>query len=346
MELALYCPAFGFYEKENDTIGQHGDFYTSVSVGPLFGQLLAFQFAEWVEVEVGGQKSDVSLVEAGAHDGKLARDILHWLQHRRPALFARMEYRIVEPSARQRAKQEETLRAFAPRVKWAHGLRDLAKVRGVIFSNELLDALPVNRIGWDARRRVWFEWGVAVKDQRFAWVHLAETFPVSRFAFHAPPELLAVLPDGFTTEVCPAAENWWREAAALLEHGKLLTLDYGFTAEEFFAPQRANGTLRAYRQHHLGDDILANAGDQDITAHVNFTALQQAGEKLGLSTEVNLSQAQFLTAIAQRTWRDGSDFAPWTKELTRQFQTLTHPEHLGRAFRVLVQASPAPKCNS
>jgi SAM-dependent MidA family methyltransferase len=152
-----------------------------------------------------------------------------------------------------------------------------------------------------------------------------------------PSAILDVLPDGFTTEVCPAAENWWRETAVWLPHGKLLTFDYGLETEEFFTPHRANGTLRAYHRHKLSGDLLAHPGEQDLTAHVNFTTIKRAGEAAGLRTATDTSQARFLTDIAQRAWREDSGFGGWTPEHTRQFQTLTHPEHLGRAFRVVVQ---------
>jgi SAM-dependent MidA family methyltransferase len=351
MALALYCPDCGYYETEKDTAGHRGDFYTSVSVGPLFGELLAFQFADWLETEAKSQKSEVRLVEAGAHDGRLARDILTWLKLRRPALFEQTQYCVIEPSARRRAWQREPLKEFSPRVCWFADWSSLGaaaprtgnegsapEVRGIIFSNELLDAMPVHRLGWDANHREWFEWGVTTHGGQFAWARMPKVTHDARLTIYVPPELVEVFPDGFTTEICPTAENWWREAAGWLQCGKLLTLDYGLGAEDFLSPQRANGTLRAYRRHQLVDDLLANAGEQDLTAHINFTAIQQAGATAGLKTESLLAQARFLTAIAQRAWKEENNFGPWTPDHTRQFQTLTHPNHLGRAFQVLVQS--------
>ena len=158
-----------------------------------------------------------------------------------------------------------------------------------------------------------------------------------------PGALLDVLPDGFTIELCPAREDWWREAAGLLASGKLLTIDYGLEAEEFFTPERKDGTLRAYHRHQPSREVLANPGEQDITAHVNFSSIQTAGESMGLKTDCFLTQAQFLTGIAANTWKGEANFGEWTTERTRQFQTLTHPEHLRRAFRVLIQSRA---CNS
>ena len=343
MELALYCPLCGYYEQEADNLGRRGDYFTSVSVGRLFGELLAFQFAAWLtELETQNSKLETDslhLIEAGAHDGKLARDILAWLREHRPALFARLEYGIVEPSARRQEWQRRTLAEFGEKVRWFSNLASLRvpRLTGVLFSNELLDALPVHRLGWDAKRHEWFEWGVALDGDQFVWARLAEPLHVSRFTFHLPPDLLAVLPDGFTTEVCPAATDWWREAASLLDRGKLLTLDYGLTAEELLAPHRRNGTLRAYRRHRLSGEVLANTGEQDLTAHVNFTTIRAAGEAAGLTTESFVTQAQFLVRIAEQTWRDKGSFGEWDADRLRQFKTLTHPEHLGRSFRVLVQ---------
>ena len=146
-----------------------------------------------------------------------------------------------------------------------------------------------------------------------------------------------MLPDGYTIETCPAAESWWREAANILGHGKLLTIDYGFAADELFSPSRMHGTLRAYYRHHASDDPLANVGEQDLTAHVNFSAIRAAGESAGLKTETFSTQSQFLTRIFGKASKDDF-FGKWNTNRTRQFQTLTHPEHLGRAFRVLVQS--------
>jgi len=346
MELALYCPDYGFYEVKKDNPGRRGDFYTSLSVGELFGQLLAFQFAKWLETETDGSKSRARIIEAGAHDGSLARDILEWLRVCRPGLFERIEYNIVEPSLRRQEWQKEKLKTSAPRVRWFTDLQavPLQRLNGIIFSNELLDAMPVQRFGWDAREKKWFEWGVALEDEKFVWAKVrksdggrrkAETNLPSALC-HLPSDLLAVLPDGYTVEISTAAENWWRAAAAVLERGRLLTIDYGLGADELFLPGRSQGTLRAYFRHHFADDILANVGEQDLTAHVNFPAIQAAGESAGLNTASFSTQAQFLTQILDAAVKDKS-FGEWDASRTRQFQTLTHPEHLGRAFRVLVQ---------
>ena len=374
MELALYCPIYGYYEREKDIIGRFGDYYTSVSVGSLFGQLLAFQFAEWLaQSQVSIAKGEASaatdvmrIVEAGAHDGKLARDILAWMREYRPALFQGLEYWIVEPSKQRRGWQREVLTQFAAKLHWVEQLQELRSVpasiptdrhppplvRGIIFCNELLDAIPAHRLGWDAKERKWYEWGVTSEGGRFVWTRMPANSPKPKvtsprwnsepsfgnWPFAIGSELLDVLPDGFTVEINPAAEQWWWEAASVLECGRLVTLDYGLTADEFFAPERREGTARAYSHHRSGGNILSHPGEQDITAHVNFTAIQVAGESAGLRTDGLLTQAQFLTGIAARVCNGGASFGAWSLERTRQFQTLTHPEYLGQSFRVLVQS--------
>jgi SAM-dependent MidA family methyltransferase len=217
----------------------------------------------------------------------------------------------------------------------------------VIFSNELLDAMPVRRLGWDSNSKRWFEWGVTTESEKFVWQRLSvpqqEIISNLRDAGLDFPALAnAALPDRFTVEISPGASAWWSQAARTLQCGKLLTIDYGLTGEDFFTPQRKEGTLRAYHRHHASADLLANPGEQDLTAHVNFTHLQRAGEAMGLRTEGLLSQEQFLTRIAKTTWDKGPKLDTWTTARVRQFQTLTHPEHLGRPFQVLLQARVEP----
>lgn len=389
MEFALYCPVYGFYEKEEDTVGRCGHFYTSVSVGPLFGELLARQFAGWLDdlnrradmpsgnrtdtppAQIGLESvtSPLVLVEAGAHKGQLARDILLWFRNERPDLFRGIVYWVVEPSARSQQWQQTTLAEFLDKVRWVNNLADLARLHapelgfshgmlnGVIFSNELLDAIPVHRLGWDAGKGCWFEWGVTFANGQFDWTRMAwdAEWPPNPIGDALlpdwPVEVLRCLPDGFTIEVGEAANRWWNEAASTLGKGKLLTIDYGLTDEELIGRASAeavltqpptsgtgSSTLRAYYRHQVVSDLLARPGEQDITAHVNFSSMCRTGEKAGLKTEMLTTQEQFLMRIVAPALSAGSTAENWTPERIRQFKTLTHPDHLGRSFRVLVQA--------
>ncbi|MBI3415966.1 MAG: SAM-dependent methyltransferase [Verrucomicrobia bacterium] len=336
MELALYHPDWGYYERTAEQIGQVGDFFTSVSVGSLFGELLGFQFAQWQCDSAG---AIFQLIEAGAHDGRLACDILNYFRAWQPALYDRLEYWIVEPSLRRQSRQAKQLGDNGGRVRFVRSLDALPAngINGIIFANELLDAFPVTRLGWDAHLRSWFEWGVAHTDDRFVWERMPARTCDGKALPSLPKELLAVLPDGFTTEICPAVIDWWKQASARLKRGHLLTFDYGFCAEQLFAPERAAGTLRGYRRHRVVDDVLADPGEQDITAHINFAALRDTGEAAGLKNTAFVPQSKFLTEIANQTWQLRAPFPDWTAARIRQFQSLTHPDHLGRAFQVLAQ---------
>ena len=393
IENDLYCPVYGFYEREEDTVGRSGHYFTNVSVGSLFGELLALQFSEWLaqlEATPGAPASRrrvaphrapncagvtpalpghrLHIVEAGAHTGTLAKDILAWIRSQRCVLWESIEYCIIEPSHRRQAWQRQTLVEFLSRVRWVSSLSELTlastdsdalpnqhSIRGIIFSNELLDAMPVHRLGWDAARSAWFEWGVTYSNGRFSWIRLTEEQsriiqlplpllnPEPRDALSAaalawPPDFLKALPDGFTIELCPAANEWWAQAAGRLGCGKLLTIDYGLTTEELYSPERKGGTLRAYRNHHVSSDVLQDPGEQDLTAHVNFSALCEIGESSGLQTELCSTQEQFLTRIAATAFNRATCSGEWTTSYARQFQTLTHPNHLGHSFRVLLQS--------
>jgi len=352
MDLALYCPVYGYYESEKDKIGRAGDFFTSVSVGPLFGELLAFQFCQWLDqlgrkTETGTEPARwCQICEAGAHAGRLARDILGWIQLHRPDLSPLITYWIIEPSSRRRAWQAESLAPFAARVRWFGTGEWPGPFRGIVFSNELLDAMPQHRLGWDADQRSWFEWGVTGAPEALEWTRLPlpvageEDADFIRLIPEVPVELACVLPDGFTIEISSAATAWWSQAALKLAQGKLLTIDYGDVEGHFFRPERPGGTLRAYRDHQVCPSPLTDPGLQDLTAHVDFSAIRRAGEQAGLQTEALISQEVFLTRIARQTWSpDGAHiFGQWPSVRTRQFQTLTHPDHLGRLFRVLIQS--------
>jgi SAM-dependent MidA family methyltransferase len=337
MELALYAPGLGYYERQRE-IGRRGDFFTSVSVGPLLGELLAFRFAQWLGRDASF--GHLQIVEAGAHQGALAADILGWMKRWRPELLARLEYCLVEPSPARRAWQQQTLRDWLPGVKWVSDVTEAGSEPAgrIIFCNEFLDAMPVHRLAWDAAAKKWDEWRVAFENGVFVWQRAAPPPELTECLPRIAPELAAVLPSGFVFEHSPSAVAWWKKAAATLAHGKLLTIDYGLTDQEWLRPERRGGTLRTFARHHAGGGLLDNPGECDITAHVNFSAIEAAGRAAGLATEGLMEQGKFLTKILAQTQAKPGGFEAWTPLRTRQFQTLTHPAHLGRAFRVLIQS--------
>ena len=345
MELALYHPEFGYYERADLEIGRRGDFYTSVSVGPLFGELLGFQYCRWLGALNVNQPCQI--VEAGAHDGQLAWDILQYLRKYQPAVFANLEYGIIEPSPIRNQRQQKLLREFGPRVRWYSEWRDIPQksVSGIIFANELLDAMPVHQFRWNSHRQEWLEFGVGFEKDQFIWTPLPpEKSDATAFELlpELPPDLVEILPDQFHFEVSPAAVGWWRQAALSLREGYLATVDYGLETEQLLTPERAGGTLRAYHNHQLVANPLLNPGDQDLTAHVNFTHLIKAGEQNGLRRLALNSQAQFLHEAVKQAMAQPALFPAWDSARARHLQTLTHPEHLGRAFKVLTMINKGP----
>lgn len=328
MTRALYEPSEGYYERPLE-VGKAGDFYTSVSVGKVFGDLLASRFAGWLTEWRDGDSRQI--VETGAHDGQLAADILAKLSLL--GVSAKIQYWIVEPSEVRRQLQQHTLHEFGGRVHWFKDIHDVPPVNGIFFSNELLDAFPVHRICWDASQQLWRELLVACYGDKFVWEKAELTFPSNDVSL--PREVWPHLPDGFLFEVDRFARAWWKDAAAKLRAGKLMAIDYGFTVEDFLRSGKTGGTTRAYCQHRVTDDLLAHPGEQDLTAHVNFDSIRSAGEEAGLTTECFQSQSQFLTKIFEEALLKKHAF-DWMPAELKQFQTLTSPEHLGR-FRVLLQ---------
>jgi SAM-dependent MidA family methyltransferase len=338
MDLALYCPKYGFYENEEDTVGRKGHFYTSVSVGKVFGELLAWHWGRLLLQRFPADQP-VQIIEVGAHHGDLAADILAGLARHHPALLPRLAYWILEPSPARRQKQLETLQSFScvrHAAGWQEFLAGQGKgVRGLILSNELLDAMPVRRFGWDAAARCWREWGVRPDAGRFVWQTLPDALASRDIG--VPEELEPALPDGFIHETSEAAIQWWRTAAAALQSGWLVTFDYGHA--ESFSPERPQGSLRAYRHHTVSNDVLADPGEQDITAHVDFPRILQAGEAAGLQTVAFEAQGRFLSRVLCQMIEAGIWNASDPKTIA-QLKTLTHPVHLGTAFKALVQERP------
>jgi SAM-dependent MidA family methyltransferase len=333
MELALYAPGVGYYAQADRAIGRGGDFYTSVSVGPVFGFLLAWRFAGWC-----GELRRLELVEAAAHDGQLAHDVLSALREFHPAAFGRVRYRIVEPLPVRREVQARRLCGWGDLVSWVGEIGESGTpVEGVIFANELLDAFPVRRFGWDAGARTWFEWGVtATESGSLAWCRL----PAGEgLGIAVPAALAAVLPDGCVVESSPAAETWWRAAARVLAPGAgwLVAFDYGFDREFPIRPEQPGGSLRAYWRHRREADLLGRPGAQDLTANVDFARIARGGEEEGLATWVLQPQGRWLGAIAAEVFAAGGAAAEWLQRQVRGLQTLVHPGHLGQAFTALVQ---------
>jgi len=320
MELALYHPVNGYYSGGRARIGKNGDFFTNVSVGSLYGKLLAAQFAEmWERL---GRPSDFSIVEQGANWGDFAADALGSL--RGSAFFSAVKYHIVEPSSNLAEQQRVRLREYTERVQWCESLDALAPFTGVYFSNELPDAFPVHVVKWVGK--VWCERCVAVKDGLFYFVDA----PLSSTALATACEQIPQpLPPGYTTEVNLAAREWIASVATKLTRGWVLAVDYGHERAEYYAPERTEGTLSAYANHRREPDPLARPGEIDLTSHVDFTSLKESAEASGLKRAGFADQYHFMVGLGMGHFADGANPCD-----VRAFQTLMHPQMMGMAFKV------------
>jgi SAM-dependent MidA family methyltransferase len=342
MELALYSPKIGYYETHAKTIGRKGDYFTSVSVGEVFGQLLARRIVDWMRELDPALQQPFSILEAGAHDGRLAHDILQWMEANRPEALKSLRYGLLEPSTRRRQWQAETLLPYALQVEWFQDWKEVPVFNGLCLCNELLDAFPFRRFTWRKSESGWYEQFVAVSEDSLRMVSQRAEDTLSgcdlrNAGYPLSDEMMKVLPDGYVLEDAKSARAWWAMAASRLGKGRLLAIDYGATAAELLRPERSDGTARAYFEHRVSDDLLSRPGEQDLTAHVNFTGIQTEGEAQGLTTRTYTHQGQFLTEILADALVHQQDLG-WTPKQRSQFQTLVHPEHLGRLFKVLIQS--------
>jgi SAM-dependent MidA family methyltransferase len=299
MDLALYHPEYGYYGSGQVAIGAEGDFFTASSLGPDFGELLAEQLAEiWLILDY---PKLFQVVEMGAGLGDLVIDILNYWQSNYPDLLQNVEYSIVEESPSLIATQQEKLQSWRKKginLSWKNW-SDLANhsVTGCFFSNELIDAFPVHQVIW--------------QDNQLQEIYVGENQGklIEIIAELSTPELLNYFqqvqinidsedyPEGYRTEVNLQALDWLNRISQKLNKGYLLTIDYGYSAQKYYHPQRSQGTLQCYYQHRYHSDPLGNLGLQDITTHVNFTALENHGKSLGLETFGFTQQGLFLMSL-------------------------------------------------
>lgn len=329
MAAALYQPEFGYYASGTRQIGRGGDFFTSVSVGPLFGEVLARRFLrEWLEAACPARWR---IIECGAHDGTLAADVLGALATLDPRAFAALEYVIPEPLPALQAAQRITLHHLKEVVRFINDPLELAAnpLPGVAFGNEVLDALPFHLVEW--RGGEWLECRVALAaDGGFAWQSADIRDPLLRAAL-AP--LGKNFPLGYRTEVRTCFHSFLEPLARGLQSGLMVWADYGFARADYYHPDRTTGTLRTFSNHQPGADPLDRPGETDITAHVDFTAVAEAALALGAQAAVFRPQGAWLTATA-REWLLEQEGHP-QPSFSRQFQTLIHPAHLGGCFHFL-----------
>jgi SAM-dependent MidA family methyltransferase len=323
MELALYAPGLGYYMAGSRKLGVDGDFVTAPEISELFGQALAAQVSQILAV------ADNEVLEVGAGSGALAASLLAELE-RRDALPAR--YLMLELSPELRRRSRDTLAARMPhlmeRIAWLNQLPPAFS--GCVLGNEVLDAMPVSlvcRSGSALQER-----GVGLSGKDFAW----RTRPLEA-ALRTRLDESWFSGEGYCSEVQLHAQGFIRTLGAVVRQGAALFVDYGFPRHEYYHPQRAHGTLRCHYRHHAHDDPFFLPGLQDITSHIDFTAMAEAGAASGLAVLGYTNQAQFLIncGITDLVARTPPDEARAYLPLAAQAQKLTSPAEMGELFKVI-----------
>ena len=324
MEIALHAPRLGYYRAGWPTFGARGDFVTAPGISPLFGRTVARQVEQALS-SIGA----CDVIEFGAGAGTMAAQILAELAPR-----GGVRYHILEPSVALAARQREAIAARVPdalaSVRWIDTL-PAPGFRGVVLANEVVDALPVERfeittggvlvhcVGFEADRPVW--------RSRPADPRLAEAVESMQH------EIGRALPIGYVSEIGPARDAWAASVAERIEHGLVLLLDYGFPRRELYHPDRHGGTLRCHFRHHAHDDPLVLCGLQDITAHVDFTAVAAASglEVAGFTTQSEFLLGCGLLDLASHVEPGSPEFV----RLTTQIKRITLPGEMGEAIKVM-----------
>lgn len=337
MELALYHPQYGYYMRQPDDanaerIGWSGDFYTSSDVHPILGRAIAAQ-ARQMDALLG-HPTPVTIVEMGAGKGLLARDCLAAIHAGQEDFASRVRYVLIERSPAMQALQRQNLAPWLNQpglVTWVEGLDALApqSVTGLFFSNELVDAFPVHRIQMvgDQAQELFVDY----RDGRFEeCLRPLSTPALDRYLQRLNP----AWPDGYRTELNLQALEWMEQVAQRIDRGFVMTIDYGHTAQDLYGPERKNGTFLCYYQQLTGDVPYERIGQQDMTAHVDFTSLATVGAAVGLSVTGFTNQMSFLMGLGVEDMIGQLD--PESPEFGAAIHLLK-PDGMGRTFKILVQ---------
>ncbi|MCH2024342.1 MAG: SAM-dependent methyltransferase [Verrucomicrobiales bacterium] len=338
MELALYHPNYGYYTSARQRVGSDGDFITSVSMGQCFGMILAHHFSSFIE-NMASDSDEVAIVEFGAEEGNLARDIMGTLSGLiSESVFRKLRYVVVEPfEAKLNRLRSDFISEGLDNIEVISDLSEASIKNCVLVANEILDAFPVKRVRWDGNE--WVEICVISADgaegkelvesekkiESSKLIEIVKEFPTS-------------LTEGFTVEVNLRFDDFFAEIFDVAETIYGCLIDYGFGTDAIFDPGRKGGTLRAYSKHGMLNDPLSCPGMVDLTAHVNFDHASKVAEGCGFEVAGITDQYHFLVRGAE-PWlmeieRVGDPDAETTK-LLRQFKMLFHPSVMGQNFKVM-----------
>ena len=339
MDLALYHQEFGYYARAAQRSGRAGDFFTSVDVGPLFGELLSQQVAEMAKIlaaTAGEGSRSFDLVEAGAGNGRLSADIMRALARDHPGVYTRTSLHLVDSSRQARVAQRQVLGEVASRLTSSSD--QIPEFEGVLIANEVLDAMPVHQVVMqdEGLREVYVDVGSA--DCGLSTREGPPSTPALQAYLN---EVGARLQPGWKVEVGLRAVDWIRDVSRQLRRGFIVLIDYGHEARDLYSPSHATGTLTTYARHRAsGPDAasgppvwLSDPGHQDITAHVDFTAVRRAAEAEGLTALGLLDQTYFLLGILT-----SSDLPDVFNSLKTRLalKTLLLPGGLGSTMKVMI----------
>lgn len=336
MELALYHPQFGYYmrtpESLSERIGWRGDFYTSSDVHPILGQALAKQAAQMDRLL--GHPAPFTVVEMGPGKGLLAKHFLSACERDHGSLFRRLQYVLIDRSPAMHELQHKNLARWLGRpelLTWAENLAAIGPggVTGLFLSNELIDSFPVHRIHVTAKgtHELWVDY------QNGRFVECLQPLSSGALASHVG-QIQADWPIGYRAEINLGALTWMQQVARLLNRGFVLTIDYGHIAQDLYRPDRKGGTLLCYSRHSTNEEPLLHVGEQDMTAHVDFTSLARCGEEHGLQTTGFTNQLSFLMGLGveQMIEQLEPDSAAFKAAVH-----LLRPNGMGTTFKVLAQ---------
>ena len=325
MEMCLYYPDLGYYTSARDKIGKNGDYYTSAFLTPIFGEMIGKKLEQLWE-NLG--RNAFTIVEYGAGTGRLTYDILSYLE-RNEKLFDQLRFCIIEKSP---VMQEIERNRLTSKVTWYNSIHEIPEINGCIFSNELLDNFSVHQVVMQEELMEVFV------DYQNGFIEIWKPAADELKAYLQ--ELNIVLPKGFRTEINLQALDWLKDIGTNLTKGYVLTIDYGYLSEELCKPQKSNGTLLCYANHQINNSLYDHLGEQDITAHVNFSALMSYGERNGLKTYSYSDQCHFLLELGFKDVLVQSfSLEKNVLQAARQVSMISHTllYDMGRKYKVLIQ---------
>ena len=332
MEMALYEPELGYYNSQNTKIGRAGDFYTSSHLHPIFGMMIGKQIEEmW---EIMEKPSDFQIVEMGTGAGYVCKDMLDYYKGGKEEknIFKYIQYIIIELNPAMREQQKKLLVDYLDKIRWVASLKELNNIKGCILSNELLDAFPVHLVEMEDEIKEVFVGadGEALKEIK----EKPDTNEISDYL----KEFSIELPKQYRTEINLDIKKWLNEVNNALTEGFILTIDYGYPSWDYYSEDKDRGTLLCYHKHQVVEYPYQHIGEQDITAHVNFSSVKKWGEKLGINTIGFCQQGTFLMSLGideaiAEIHKNSSDYL---FEVAR-IKKLILPGTMGETHKVMIQ---------